>query len=74
MAVLYNKMGKCNEALELFEEVNNLSENVMGKEHPLTISTKKSIAKVLYAQGKYTEAIEILEDILNTKYHQKDGV
>jgi hypothetical protein len=45
-----NKQGKYDEALGIYQEVLNIRERVLGKEHPDTLTTRNNMALVLNKQ------------------------
>ena len=55
---LYN-MGKYNEALEIFYQVEKIYTDNFGINHPLTSETKHDIANCLNKMGIHKEALEI---------------
>jgi tetratricopeptide (TPR) repeat protein len=58
--------GLSNESInEIFKEVSNLIECVLGAEHSSTLLAKNNIAYILYKKGKYDEALGIYEEVLN---------
>nr|CDP26075.1 Putative kinesin light chain [Podospora anserina S mat+] len=54
----YN-LGKYKEAEQMYRQTLQLSEKVLGKEHPDTLTSMNDLALVLYSQGKYEEAAKI---------------
>ena len=57
------KMGKCEEAFELFSEVHKLQLQIFGNDHSLTLTTKNSFASCMLEKGKYQEAFETLSQV-----------
>ena len=53
-------MGKYNEALELYNHVCEVRTDILGINHPSTLSAKNNIAACLNDLGKYNEALQIL--------------
>jgi hypothetical protein len=45
--------GKYEQAEEMYRQVLGLSETVLGKEHPFTLTSMNNLATVLINQGKY---------------------
>lgn len=52
-------LGKYDEAEEMHRQTLELSEKVLGQEHPSTLDSMNNLALVLDNQGKYNEAEEI---------------
>jgi tetratricopeptide (TPR) repeat protein len=58
--------GLSNESIhEIFKEVSNLIEYVLGAEHSSTLLAKNNFARILQEKSKYDEAVEIYEEVLN---------
>ena len=56
-------MGKYNEALDINFEVDKIRTDILGINHPLTLSTKHNMALCLHEMGKYNEALEIYYNV-----------
>jgi tetratricopeptide (TPR) repeat protein len=56
--VLRNQ-GKYEQAEEILRQALRLSETVLGKEHPDTLTSMNNLAMVLSDQGKYEQAKEM---------------
>jgi tetratricopeptide (TPR) repeat protein len=52
----YQLQGKYTEAVAMCRQTLQLQEKVLGKDHPDTLYTMNSLARLLYKQGKYIEA------------------
>ena len=59
-------IGKYNEALEIYYQVDKILTDILGINHPLILTTKNNIAICLDEMGKYNEALEI--------YYQVDKI
>ncbi|XP_065658463.1 uncharacterized protein LOC136082976 [Hydra vulgaris] len=59
IAICLMKMGKYNEALEIYYSVEKIQTEVLGINHPDTIRTKHNIASCLCDMEKYNGALEI---------------
>jgi CHAT domain-containing protein len=53
---LYDSQGRYAEAEPLYKEALQLSEKVLGKEHPSTLSYVNNLALLYQSQGRYAEA------------------
>jgi tetratricopeptide (TPR) repeat protein len=59
--------GKYEKAEEMCQQILRLSETVLGKEHPSTLTNMDNLACVLRDQSKYKEAEEIHREILELR-------
>jgi tetratricopeptide (TPR) repeat protein len=62
-----NKQGKYSEAEEMHQRTLELSERVLGNEHPWTLMSMSNLAVVLDSQGKYEEAEEMHRQTLELR-------
>ncbi|KAI1439348.1 hypothetical protein F5Y02DRAFT_424116, partial [Annulohypoxylon stygium] len=67
VAESYSQLGKYNEAEQMYQQTLELNEQVLGKEHPSTLSSMNNLALVLDSQGKYEEAEQMHRQILELK-------
>ena len=56
LAALLDSQGKYDEAEPIYRQTLALSEKVLGKEHPNTLSSMNNLAVLLKNQGRYDEA------------------
>jgi hypothetical protein len=57
MARVLSKRGKYEEALQAHHEVYDIWKQVLGPEHPDTLTTRDNMVGVLSEQGNYDEAL-----------------
>ncbi|KAI1317055.1 kinesin light chain 3 [Xylariaceae sp. FL0255] len=67
IAASYSLVGKYSEAERLYRETLGLREEVLGREHPSTLTSMNNLAEVLGSQGKYDEVEEMHRKILGLK-------
>ncbi|KAK7990391.1 kinesin light chain 1 [Apiospora arundinis] len=60
-------LGKYGEAERLYRSVLELSEKVLGREHPSTLTSMNNLAEVLRQQGKYEEAEQMHRQTLELR-------
>jgi tetratricopeptide (TPR) repeat protein len=58
MAVLFDKQGQNEKALEWYGRALDGKEKILGKDHPFTLNTVHNMAGVFYNQGQYEKALE----------------
>ncbi|KAK4653773.1 hypothetical protein QC762_0087050 [Podospora pseudocomata] len=63
----FRNLGKYEEAEQMHRQALQLSEKVLGKEHPHTLGSMNNLALVLYSQGKYEEAEQIHQQALQLR-------
>jgi tetratricopeptide (TPR) repeat protein len=56
LATLYAEQGRYSEAEPPLTEALTLSEQGLGKSHPLAIATMNNVAELYHFQGSYQEA------------------
>ncbi|MDR0491809.1 MAG: tetratricopeptide repeat-containing protein, partial [Oscillospiraceae bacterium] len=61
------RQGEFARALEWHEKAMAIRENVLGKEHPDTLSTYNEIAVVYKDQGRYAKALEWSDSVLSIR-------
>ena len=64
LAVLYQSQGRYAEAEPLYQQALQLSEKVLGKEHPDTIASVNNLAGLYQSQGRYAEAEPLYQQAL----------
>jgi tetratricopeptide (TPR) repeat protein len=57
--------GKYDAAEPLYRETLQLTEKVLGKEHPDTLTSMNNLARLLYSQGKYDAAEPLYRETLS---------
>ncbi len=62
MAWVLSKQGKYEEALQAYQEVFDKMKDLLGPEHPDTLTTLTCMALVFFTQGKYEEALQSFND------------
>jgi len=58
------KDGKYGDSLRLHEKSFQIYTNIMGNDHPDTLSSMHNLASIYRDQGKWTEAVKMLEEVL----------
>ncbi|KAK0728575.1 hypothetical protein B0T26DRAFT_869597 [Lasiosphaeria miniovina] len=56
LAIVIDNQGKYEEAEQIYRQALQLTEKVLGKEHPSTLNSMNNFANMLDRQGKYEEA------------------
>jgi tetratricopeptide (TPR) repeat protein len=56
MGLVLSNQGKYEDALQAYQEVFDKRKDLLGPEHPDTLTTRNNMALVLSKQGKYEEA------------------
>jgi tetratricopeptide (TPR) repeat protein len=56
LAFLYQSLGRYSEAEPLYKDAIEVSQRVLGKEHPQTLGSVTNLALLYQAQGRYGEA------------------
>ena len=67
LAEVSSRQGKYEEIEETHGQEPALTERVLGKEHPDTLTSMKNLASVLSRQGKYGEAEEMQVQVMETR-------
>ena len=65
MVDILSSLGEYEEAVIIQEEVLSKSKEVLGENHPDTISAMRRLGFSLYSSGKCAEAKEIFEEALS---------
>jgi len=75
LAIVLRYQGKSPEAEQMCRKELEVSERVLGKEHPHTLASMHNLALVLRDQGKYPEAeqmyrrvVEVRERVLDREH------
>ena len=71
LAEVLSSQGKYEEIEEMHGQELALTERVLGKEHPDTLTSMKNLASVLSRQGKYGEAEELQVQVMETRNRRK---
>jgi tetratricopeptide (TPR) repeat protein len=61
--MLYESQGRYDEAEPLYHRALEVREQVLGKEHPDTLSSINNLAELYKAQGRYEEAEPLLRRV-----------
>ena len=64
MALVYSAQGDYAKALEYYEKDLEISERVLGSDHPDTATTYNNMANVYHVQGDFAKALEYYEKAL----------
>ncbi|WP_433365436.1 tetratricopeptide repeat protein [Actinoplanes sp. CA-142083] len=64
LAVILHEKGEPAEAEQLFRQVLEARERVLGRDHSDTLTTMHSLATVLQVAGRAAEAVQLLEAVL----------
>jgi tetratricopeptide (TPR) repeat protein len=64
LALVLSRQGKYEQAEEMHRQALKLSETVLGKEHPTTLTSMNNLATMLRDQGKNEQAEEMLQQAL----------
>ena len=64
LAMVLSRKGKYEQAEEMHRRALGLSEVVLGREHPSTLTSMNNLAGVLSDQGKYEQAEEMRGQVL----------
>jgi CHAT domain-containing protein/Flp pilus assembly protein TadD len=67
LALLYYSQGRYSEAEPLFKQALQLSEKVLGKEHPDTLVSMNNLAGLYRSQGRYSEAEPLYKQALQLR-------
>ena len=59
LAIVLSDQGKYEQAEEMHRQALGLSETVLGKEHPDTLTSMNNLATMLRDQGKYEQTEEV---------------
>ena len=66
LATSYHQFGRSGRALSLGEKTKMLRQT-LGKHHPTTIAAEKGLAKIYLEVGKFSDAVNLLQDILQVE-------
>jgi tetratricopeptide (TPR) repeat protein len=67
LAGVLRSQGKYEKAEKMHRQTLELSEEVLGKKHPFTLTSINNLAGVLDSQGKYEKAEEIYQQTLELR-------
>ena len=64
---MYEKQGDYEKAMEFYQKAIKISEQVLGEQHPNTVSTYNNLGGVYQAQGDYEKAMEFYQKAMEIK-------
>ena len=68
LALTYRQQGRMNEAAKLQEEVLQKSKEILGDDHPSTLTSMNNLASMMYRQqGRLDEAANLEEEVLQKR-------
>jgi hypothetical protein len=73
LAIVLRRLGKDEQAEEMYRQVLGLMETVLGKEHPSTLGSMINPANVLRKRGKYEQALRLREMVLGEEHSAMVG-
>lgn len=55
--------GNCDDVMNIYMKLLEFQKEKLGPDHTETLDTRSNMAKVMYEQGQYVEALDILRDV-----------
>jgi len=66
-SLAYRAAGRLNDAIPLFEETLATREELLGPNHPHTLTSRNNLAAAYYAAGRLNDAIPLFEETLTAQ-------